>query len=171
MNSDTAVRQEGFSYIELILYVAIVGIVLTTITHFALQVIGGSVKSTAEQEVAAQARFISERIKYEIRNATDITGVDATSLTLSVPMAANSPTIIALSGNKITIKLGTAAAVNLNSNQTAITALTFTDYRSLDNKSKNVQFSFTIDDAYGSVRQEYRVPSLLVQGSAELRSN
>lgn len=161
----------GFTFIEIILYVSIVSIVLTAIIPFAWNVIGGSVKSSAEQEVSSQARFISEKIKYEIRNADNINSVAANSISLDVTVAANDPTIIDLLAGKIRIKLGAAAAVDLNSNDTLVSALTFTDYTSADNKTKNIQFVFTIDDNFGNSRQEYDVPTITVEGSAEVRSN
>ena len=162
---------KGFTFIEIILYISIVSIVLMALVPFAWNVIGGSVKSSAEQEVSSQARFISEKIKYEIRNADSINSIAATSISLDPPGTINDPTIIDLSGGKIRIKLGAAAIVDLNSTDTNITSLTFTDFTSADNKTKNIQFIFTIDDNYGSSRQEYDVPAQTVEGSSELRSN
>jgi len=162
---------DGFTFIEIILYVSIVSIVLAALVPVAWNVIGGSAKSSAQQEVFSQTRFISEKIKYEIRNADSINSVAATSLSLDPPGTANDPTIIDLSGGKLRIKLGAASAVDLNSTDTTITSLTFTDYTSADTKTKHVQFVFTIDDNFGSTRQEYDVPAQTIEGSAELRSN
>src|SRR3990167_10720956 len=88
----------GFTFIEIILYVSIVSIILVALVPFAWNVIGGSVKSSAEQEVNSQARFISERIKYEVRNADGINSVAAASISLDPPGTSNDPTIIDLSG-------------------------------------------------------------------------
>ena len=164
-------KKSGFTLIEVIIYVSIVSVFLSALVPFAWNMIGGSVKSSAQQEVSSQARYVSERIKYEIRNADNINSVSAGSIYLDVPGTGNDPTIIDLSGGKIRVKLGAAAEVNLNSNDTIITSLTFTDYTSADSKTKNIQFSFTIDDNYGSTRQEYDAPEITIQGSAELRSN
>lgn len=164
-------RNKGFTFIEIILYVSIVSIILVALVPVAWNVIGGSVKSSAQQEVFSQARLISERIKYEIRNADGVNSVAATSISLDPPGTSNDPTIIDLSGGKIRIKLGVAAAVDLNSSDTSITSLTFTNYTSGDNKTKHIQFVFTIDDNFGSSRQEYDVPVQTIEGSAELRSN
>ncbi len=168
----SAKLEMGFTFIELILYIAVVSIMLTALVPFAMNVIGGGVKSTSEQEVFSQARYVSERIKYEIRNATAINSVAANSISLAVSVPANNPTVIDLSGGKIRIKLGSAAAINLNSNDTKINSLTFTNYTdTVTNKTKHIQFSFVIDDNFGSARQEYDVPTMTIEGSAELRSN
>ena len=130
----------GFTFIEIILYVSIVSIILVALVPFAWNVIGGSVKSSAEQEVNSQARFISERIKYEVRNADGINSVAAASISLDPPGTSNDPTIIDLSGGRIRIKLGAAADVDLNSTDTNITSLIFTNYTSGDNKTKHIQY-------------------------------
>ncbi|MBI2019932.1 type II secretion system protein [Candidatus Daviesbacteria bacterium] len=163
-------KQKGFTFIEIILYVVIVSIMMAALIPFAWDVIGGASKSGAQQEVFSQARFVSERIKYEIRNASGITSVGASSISLT-NFSPDTTTVIDLSGGKIRINKNGAGAVNLNSDDTNVTNLTFTNYTSGDNKTKHIQFSFTIDDNYGSSRQEYDVPVQTIQGSAEVRSN
>ena len=163
---------DGFTFIELILYISIVTLMLSAIIPFAWNIIGGGVKSSAEQEVSSQARYVSERIKWEIRDATDINSVSATSISLAKPNLSLNPTTIDLSTGKIRITQGPAGTpYNLNSDDTTITSLTFINYSSSDNKTKHIQFTFTIDDAYGSLRQEYQVPQVTIESSAEVRNN
>jgi hypothetical protein len=80
------------------------------------------------------------------------------------------PTIIDLSGGKVRIKWGAATAVNLNSDDTVVSGLTFTDYTSVDNKTKHIGFVFTISDNLSATRQEYQ-ESVAFRSSAEMRSN
>jgi type II secretory pathway pseudopilin PulG len=166
-------NQFGFTLIELILYVSIVSIILMALIPFAWNIIGGSAKSGAQQEVFSQGRNVSERIKYEIRNANSITSVAATSIDLNT--ATNTVTVIDLSGGKMRIRYGAGGtAVNLNSNDTVITCpsnICFTNYTTGDNKSKNIRYTFIVDDNFGSARQEYNVPAMTMEGSAEVRSN
>lgn len=165
-------KESGFTLIELILYISIISIFLVSLVPFAWNIIGGGVKSAAEQEVFSQARSVSERIKYEIRNATGINNVSATSISLVKSEVSLNPTVIDLSGGKIRITQGTPGTpYNLNSNDTSATSLIFTDYTSADSKTKHIQFTFTIDDNYGSLRQEYQVPAVTIESSAEIRSN
>lgn len=161
--------EHGFTLIELILYVAIITIVMGALIPFAWSVIEGSAKSSVEQEVSSQARYVSERIKYEIRNANDINSISAQSIDLNTDT--NATTVIDLSAGKVRIKYGAGIPVNINSNDTNVTNLTFTDYQSADAKTKHIQFSFTIDDNYAGSRQEYDAPAITVESSAELRSN
>jgi prepilin-type N-terminal cleavage/methylation domain-containing protein len=164
-------KRRGFTFIELILYLAIVSIVLGALVPFAFTVIGSGVKSSTQQEVFSSARFISERIKYEIRNATGINSVSATSLSLATATGSTNPTVIDLSGGNIRIKQGVSTAVNLNSANTTVPSLSFVNFTSGDNKTKHVQFTFTLNANFNStVRQEYQ-ETMTVEGSAEVRSN
>lgn len=163
---------QGFTFIELILYLAIVSIMMTALIPFAWNVIGGGVKSATEQEVFSQARYISERIKYEVRNASGINSVSATQISLATFDAATNPTIITSTSGNITIKQGAGATVNLNSTDTKISSFTFTNYTSADNATKNIQFVMTVAANYPNAgsRQEYN-ESTTLESDAEVRSN
>lgn len=162
--------ENGFTYIELILYTGIVAIVLSALIPFAWHVISGGAKSATEQEVFSNARFISERIKYEIRNATQISSVSATQITLIPATGSASPVVIDLVLGNIRIKQGAASAIQLNSIDTSVSSLVFTDYTSGDNKTKHVGFTFTLTDALSSTREEFQ-ETTTIESSAELRSN
>lgn len=165
-------NSKGFTYVEFILYIAIVVIVLSALIPFAWNVIGGGVKSTTQQEVFSNAQYISERLKYEIRNAAGINSVSSTLISLSVASVSANPTVIWLSGGDMYITQGTASAVRLNSQNTTVTNLAFTNFTSSDNKAKNIQFTFTIAAKYqgAGTRQEYN-ESTTMESDAELRSN
>lgn len=161
----------GFTFIELILYISIVTIMLTAIIPFAWNIIGSSKKSSTEQEVNSAARYVSERIKYEIRNANSINSVNSPVNTIDFNTSTNATTVIDLSGGKIRIKYGVAGTpVNLNSDDTNVTNLTFTDYTSTDNKTKHVGFTLTITSNYSGQRQEFK-ETITLRSSAEVRNN
>jgi Tfp pilus assembly protein PilE len=169
--------ERGFTFIEAILYVAIVSVMLTALIPFVWNIVEGGSKSSVQQEVSGNARFISERIKYEIRNSFGVTspatGGSANSLTLCENSGSciTSPTVIAVSGSNITIQdKGVLPAVQLNSNDVSISGLSFTNNTSADNKTKNVSFSFTIQQKYSGARVDFK-SSMTIQSSAEVRSN
>ena len=160
----------GFTLIELILYIAIVTLVMSALIPFAWSVIEGGTKSTTDQEVYSNARFLSEKIKWEIRNAKGINSVSVNSISLQNFNASKDPTIIDLSAGKMRIKYGTAIAVELNSTDTTVSNLTFTNNTSVDNKTKNIQFNFTLGSNFAQNRVEYQ-QSVTLQSSGEIRSN
>lgn len=165
------INNAGFTLIELILYISIVTIMLSALIPFAWNVIGNGVKSGTEQEVYSQGRILSERIKMEIRRASGITSVSSTSINLiNLPTSGLNPTIITFASNQVTISQAGGTAIRLHSSNTSVVPFTFTDYTSGDNKTKNIQFNFTIDDNYTSSSRDYQ-ESVTFQSSAEIRSN
>ncbi len=160
----------AFTLIELILYVALTAMILLAVVPFAWTTIETGVKSSVQQEVNTNARFISERIKYEIRSASGINSVGPTSISLATATPATNPAVIDLSGGNIRIQQGVASPVALNSTNTVVNSLTFTNYTSLDTKTKHVGFVMTLAASYAPVRQEYQ-DSVVVASSAEVRSN
>lgn len=98
--------QKGFTLIELLLYVAIVGILLLSAVGFFALSTEARVKNQAISEVNQQGVAAMDNILQSIRNATAVTapalGATGSSLTLTVPTAALSPTIFDL-GNAGTV--------------------------------------------------------------------
>lgn len=174
------IKQRGFTLIELILYVAIIALVIGALVPFAWNVIGTQAKSNTQQEVSSQARYLSERLKYEIRNAKgintgtsqfDVNLVSNSSQQLSlVKDSPHDPTVINVVNGKVMIKQGSSAAVALHSADTRITNLVFSNYSSAGNLSENIQFTLTIEDSLPSARQEF-IETINIQGSAEVRTN
>lgn len=163
-------KKNGFTLIELLLYIAIVSFVLTSLVQFGWTIINASSKSSTQQEVYSQARLISERIKYEIRNAFGVNSITPSQISLITATAATNPTIISYSNGNLSIKQGTGAVQNLNSTNILLPSFVFTNYTSSDNKSKHIGITFTVSANYNSNRQEYK-ESLSVETSAEMRSN
>ena len=161
--------QNGFTFIELILYISIVTIMLTTIVPFGWSAITSSVKSSVQQEVYTQARFVRERIKQEIRRASGITSVGSTSIS-ETNFSPDTTTVIDLSSQKIRINKNGTGPVNLNSDDTNVTTLEFSNYTSLDNKTKHIGFRLGVTSNYSGQRREY-IESIELRASAEVRSN
>ncbi len=158
--------KKGFTLLELLLYVSIVGIVLFALTPLALNVIQMSVESSIQQELYSSARYISDRINYEIRNSTDVV-VTPTSITLTKTLSADNPTVIAYSANNVTIKRGVGAATAINPTKSLVSDLTFTDYSGTG--TDNVGYTLTLDRLVSvGTRQEYN-QSLSLRSSAEVR--
>src|SRR3989344_8835546 len=83
---------KGFTLIELILYIAIVGIFISGAILFAWDIIYGRVRSNAQQQVSQNLRLAGKRMIYEIRNASDVNSISASSLSLALTDPARNPT-------------------------------------------------------------------------------
>ena len=162
-------KQKSFTLVEVTLYVAIVATMLAAMVMLAWGVINNGVKSSVQQEVAGAARFISERIKYEIRNARDVNSVGA-SINLASFTPALDPVVIDLVSGRVRITQGTGTPVDLNSGDVVVTGLTFVDNRSADGRTKNISFDLTVATTPTGSSQVYRA-TVNLRSSAEVRSN
>ena len=170
-------RSGGFTLIEMILYIAIVSIFLGGVVQLAWNSIYGRVKAQVLQHVNYASRFAGKRMLFEIRNASAITSVSATSICLASSDSTRNPTRIYLTGNAIRIGWGGGVAncasttndVPLTGTNVTVSSLNFTN---LTNGvlSQHIQFTYTISSSATSGRQEY-VASQTYEGSAEIRSH
>jgi prepilin-type N-terminal cleavage/methylation domain-containing protein len=171
-------NNRGFTLIELIVYVALIAIFVTGAIQFGINVVYGRVKSNVVQEVTQNLRLTSKKVMFEVRNASGINSVSATSICLSNSDASRNPTRIYLSGTELRIGWGGGSPVcagltsdfKLTSNLVEVTSLTFTNLTTLSTRSKNIKFTLTIDSLNPSGRAEYE-RSQTFTGSAEVRSN
>ena len=165
--------KKGFTLIELILYIAIVGIFISGAILFPWDIIYGRVKSNAQQQVSQNLRLAGKRMIYEIRNASDVNSISASSLSLALTDPARNPTIFDVSAGRLRIGYGssgpcpTTAPCDLTGNNVTVTNLIFTDLSS-GTDSKNIQFTMTIDS--NADRKEWQMNETYT-GSVELRSN
>lgn len=167
---------DGFSLIELILYVAIVSIFITSVIQIGWNIMYGRVKSQVYEEVNYNSRLAAKRITYELRNATGIHAISASDICLASPDAAHNPTRIYVSGDRLHVGWGgggtdCSGVTNdhpLTSNLVSLSNLQFSDLSDAEN-SHHVQFSFTIDYNTPGTRQEWE-RTQTYQSSVEIRS-
>ena len=161
--------KKAFTFVELILYVGIVAVIISAIIPLSWAVIEGGAESGVQQEVWSSARFMAEKIKWEIRNASGINSVTANAISLGNFTPADNPTIITFTYPNVTVKKGAAAAVRINPEGVRVGTLVFTNFSSGDGKSKHIQYYLKVESAGTSLRQEYQ-QSLIIDSSAEVRS-
>lgn len=96
-------KQAGYTLIELILYIALVGILLGAVTSYFGVVLTARVKTETIAEVEQQGQLIMESLAQSVRNSNYIgapyPGASAPRLTLDVSTAALNPTIFNLTGS------------------------------------------------------------------------
>lgn len=118
--------KKGFTLIEVVLYLAISVIIITSITSITTVTFEFKAKTQAISEVEQVSNQILLLIGRTIRSSTNVTtptqGNTAGSLVLSGTNATFS-----LSGNNIFIQEGANPSIQLNSNTIVISNLTFTN--------------------------------------------
>jgi prepilin-type N-terminal cleavage/methylation domain-containing protein len=157
-NDKTTLLQKGYTLIEMLLYIAIVGIMLVPLTYFFGMTTEARVKAQSIAEVDDQATAAMDNITQIIRNAYSITtpaaAASGSSLTLVVPTTALSPAIFSLNGTTLQVKEGTAANVALTSNDIQVSNLTFKNL-TRSGTSGIVQISFTVTRVNSGGRNEF----------------
>ncbi len=157
INIKDKTRQKGFTLIELILYVAILGSLLTGISMYFGMSLTTRVKNQSVAEVDRQGTLVLDYITQVIRNATSITspvaGSNATSATFVVPTGSLSPTIFSLSGTTLQVQEG-ASTFALTNSKVEVSSLTFTN-QSISGTRGIMRVSFVVSRANPSNINEY----------------
>lgn len=174
-NNKTNIR--GFTLIELLLYLGILTIAITAIVPFAWTVIQMGQKSAVQQEVFNNARYVSEKLKRQIRDAKNADTANsnfdvnlalnpANKITLILPSPDTSAVISVANGQVKVIRNGTTTEI-WNSNGSKVTEMTFTNYSS--GKAKNVGFTITMQGASTSTSKTYYA-NVQLKSSTEMRN-
>lgn len=132
--NNTILKKQGFTLVEFILYISIVGVILVSFMYFMIDLNSSHAKSDAIADVQHNSRFAMERIMYEIRNAVDINiggasvfDVNPGRLSLKTSDPNTNPTVIDLAGTTLQIKQGAGAARPLTASKIEITKLLFSN--------------------------------------------
>lgn len=161
-------RQSGFTFIELLLYVALMSVLLFGISAFLMVFLEARVKNKTIAEVEQQGMQVMQILVQTIHNADSITlpaaGVSGTTLTL-VTAGATNPTTVTLATNAIQLSEGGAAAVPLTNAR--VTASAFTAQNLSRPATPGViRLQFTLTAVNPTKRGEYSYARTFIGGAA-----
>jgi len=148
------ISQKGTSLIELLLYFALLTIILIIATDLMIHSGEFSMEASAQNVTQEDARFITNRLAYDIHQASAITSpasLGQTSFTLILTVGTETHTYTLTSNNleyRKTVGSNTQTA-NLNSNLTKINSLIFQRLGSTSGKP-TVKITFEIEDLKGT---------------------
>lgn len=146
-------RSRGFTLIEFLIYIGIVGIVLVVASAVGFNVLFGKAKLGAIEEVSQNARFSIEYIAERVRNAQAVNspsiGTTASSLSLQMADSSKNPTIFDISGGVVRIKEGAGATVGITSSEVVVTNIQFS----------NISYAFTPGTVRVEMTVQYNNPS------------
>lgn len=141
----------GFTLIELIIYIALVSLFVTSAIFFAWDVVYGREKAYQNQVLAQNARGSLARITSEIRRATTIQSITSNQIVLD---NSGSTTSIGLAAGKIVITSGGNGPYSLTSNHVEVIDLTFTSLSTSSN-SENINVSISLRQAQPAVSGQF----------------
>lgn len=145
-------NQKGFTLIETIIYIAIIGTVIAVFVDFSLSVSSSRNKVYSAQEVHANAREILSLITTKVHEADNINigastfGADPGVLSLAMTDPAKNPTIIFLNQDdgQLQITEGLDPVINISSDEVKVKNLVFSNL-SPSTKRENVKIDLTIE--------------------------
>lgn len=151
---------KGFTLIEFLLYLGIFVIVLILTSGFLWNIIFGSIKASAYQEVQQNGSFALMKITQEVKKALAINsplpGATSTSLSLAMASSTLDPTVFDLAGGKLRISSGSSPDYQyLTSHQVVVTDLQFANL-SYENKPGIVRIEMTLEYLNPHGRSEYQ---------------
>lgn len=153
---------KGFTLVEMLIYMAIIGLVVVGFVNFSLSISSSRDKTYVVQEVQANSRLAFNLISQKIKLSTGVNTTTSTFLTdpgvLSLVMASSTinPTIINLDQDDgiLQITEGVADPIAITSNEVKVTNLVFTNLTSDDNR-ENIKINFTIEYQGDSAEYNY----------------
>jgi prepilin-type N-terminal cleavage/methylation domain-containing protein len=170
-NKAIFIGRQGFTLLEVLLYVSIFGILILSISGFFSLIINSRSKGQVIMEVQNQGGYLVNFITQKIRNAEGVNsptiGSNNTSLSLDVVDISDDPTIFNISGDVLYVAEGAGSPVNLTNSRVLISSVNFNNV-SLANSPGLISFQFTLSHINPEGRQEYEY-SKTFYGSASLR--
>lgn len=142
----------GFSLIETIIYVLIIGLVMGTFGMFITNLLQARAKTIAASDVITAARTIQDRLTSAARHAEGINvasstfGSDPGVLSFDMVEASVDPTIFSLTGDngQVQVREASGAAQLLTSDDVAITDFVFTNLTGAEDIGI-IQAQFTVE--------------------------
>jgi len=164
----------GFTLVETLIYIAIVGGIMVTFISFSLNISGAHEKVYTSQEVQANARIALDLITKKIQSASSVSttasvfGANPGILYLVMSSSTLNPTIISMSSNtsSLQIKEGVSSTTTVTSNVVSVTNLVFNNW-SASSTRENIGVNLTVSYVT-STHPEYQ-SSQSLQTSVSLR--
>ncbi len=153
-------NKQGFTLIELIIYVALIGGVVVALTSIALTIMQARSKAAVNQELNASARSGLEYITNAIRESDGVTlggsvfGSDPGTLELSMPEASLDPTIFSLTADDGQLQVSENGVTTILMPTTVnVTNLEFTNLTGTG-RTENIRIEITVE-YNGAASQEF----------------
>ncbi len=144
--------QRGFTLIETILYILIIGMILSTLGLFLNHLLQARAKTLASSDLITAARTIQDVLGHAARAAEGINtststfGSDPGILSLNMVEVGVDPTVFSLTGADGQLQVSEAGGGNilLTTDEVAITNLVFTNLTG-DDDTGIIQVQFTLE--------------------------
>ena len=139
--------EKGFTLIEVLIYIAIIGIVVTSFITFSLSISETKNKNYVIQEVHANSRVALNLISQKIRGTQGVVnpteGDTSNTLVLDIPDTDDNLTFN-VEGNVLNITEGTAIPLAITSDEVKVTNLVFSNLTPTGERA-NIMVEITVE--------------------------
>jgi type II secretory pathway pseudopilin PulG len=166
---------KGFTLIETLIYIAIIGTAISSFVVFSISIGNSRNKSYVIQEVHGNARVALDLISQRIRNASSVNisastfDIDPGVLSLAMVDSTKNQTLINLTGNDGTLQIteGVSSALPIVSDEVKITNLIFTNLTA-SSAREHIRIQMTVeyaksDDVYYTYAKSFQTAESLRQ--------
>lgn len=156
-------NKQGFTLVELMLYIAIIAGFLATTIFFAMRVVEGGQRGSAHMEIQQNVRVAMERMTREIRSAQDLNTISSTFdahpgvLSLEGPVGED-PIVFDVQNGVLRLTKGVNGPYNLTSDDVEITNFVVENL-SVSNRAKVIRISLDAEYAVDPDSPYYDVSS------------
>lgn len=161
---------EGFSLLELILYLALFSLVIISVVTIATRSVSSRTKSRAVQNVEYAARYAVERMTSDIRSAVDINETDLASTILTITKADGEIITYQEINNTLTIQRNSGPPVELTPTAIQVDTFTLVDRSPVGSETTDIDMTIAVSTTAPAARQEYDASFTLTSG-ARMRLN
>lgn len=157
--------KNGFTLIELVIYIGLISVFITGMIYFALDIVLGREKVFQKHVVNQSARIALAKITYEIHRAKNIQSITSNEIVLD---NGGSATTITLLNGVVQITSAGQGPYHLTSNQVRVLAPPdvpdplFTNLITSNNNSKNVGIHLSVRQANSSVESTFQAQTTII---------
>ena len=147
----TVKNNSGFTLVELLIYIAIIGMMMTTFVYFGMAIFDYRNKSYAVQEVQANERLALSIMSQKIRGAKDVNiasstfNTDPGVLSLVTDNASTNPTVFSLTKGDGVLQIaeGTTSTTTVTTKNAQVTNLVFTNLTATSGVADDIGINLT----------------------------
>lgn len=138
----------GFSLLELMIYLALFGMLMSGVLVTVFAIIKSNEANIASVGVQEEGTFINRKLSWAVSGATSVTLISPTSISVVRPdLGAQSPLVISESDTEITISRGGASPVPLSTSRYKVSNTNFTVMPTAGGVPTSVKVTYNIEDA------------------------
>ncbi|MDO8489876.1 MAG: hypothetical protein Q7S47_00495 [bacterium] len=139
----------GITLIEIVMYVGLLSIILTSSVLILFQIIAGSSRLEHRVRIQNESQFMIDKISsllpYGVTVTTPPAGAHGETLTAIAPDSLHEHTIFYRDGSFLMIRRGQSAALQLNATETPISHLNFSHHASTTTSTRALTVTLEID--------------------------